>query len=97
MELRPYLDTLPRGGVTEMAARLGISSVFLLQLAARQDGRQPKPELAVLIERDTGGAVPRWDLRPTDWHRIWPELIGREGAPDPAAPPAQGEPAPAQA
>lgn len=26
-----------------------------------------------------------------------PELIGREGAPDPAAPPAQGEPAPAQA
>lgn len=22
-----------------------------------------------------------WDLRPDDWHRIWPELIGTEGAP----------------
>jgi hypothetical protein len=25
--------------------------------------------------------VARWDLRPDDWHRIWPELIGAEGAP----------------
>lgn len=25
--------------------------------------------------------VRRWDLRPADWHRIWPELIGAEGAP----------------
>lgn len=25
--------------------------------------------------------VRRWDLRPDDWHRIWPELIGAEGAP----------------
>jgi DNA-binding transcriptional regulator YdaS (Cro superfamily) len=38
------------------------------------------PRCAV-IERATGGAVRRWDLRPDDWHEIWPELIGTEGAP----------------
>lgn len=33
------------------------------------------------IERHTGGAVRRWDLRPTDWWEIWPELIKAKGAP----------------
>lgn len=33
------------------------------------------------IEAATGGAVRRWDLRPDDWDRIWPELIGQAGAP----------------
>jgi DNA-binding transcriptional regulator YdaS (Cro superfamily) len=42
-------------------------------------------ELAVLIERNSGGAVTRKDLRPSDWHRIWPELIGTKGAPKPKA------------
>jgi len=23
----------------------------------------------------------RWDLRPNDWHEIWPEFIRRKGAP----------------
>ena len=30
------------------------------------------------IERATGGAVSRRDLRPDDWHRIWPELVTHE-------------------
>jgi DNA-binding transcriptional regulator YdaS (Cro superfamily) len=33
------------------------------------------------IEKATNGAVCRWHLRQDDWHRIWPELIGIEGAP----------------
>lgn len=33
------------------------------------------------VEQLCGGAVMRWDMRPDDWHRIWPELIGTEGAP----------------
>jgi DNA-binding transcriptional regulator YdaS (Cro superfamily) len=36
----------------------------------------------VAIERATRLAVRRWDLRPDDWHRIWPELIGADGAPE---------------
>jgi DNA-binding transcriptional regulator YdaS (Cro superfamily) len=81
MTLREFLDTLPRGGLAALAAGLDRSTVYLLQLAARQDGREAGPELAVRIEQATAGAVRRWDLRPADWHRIWPELIGAEGAP----------------
>ncbi len=34
------------------------------------------------LEEATGGELRRWHLRTKDWHRIWPELIGTEGAPD---------------
>lgn len=37
--------------------------------------------LAAAIERHSGSKVKRWDLRPDDWHLIWPELIGTKGAP----------------
>lgn len=81
MELKPYLDALPRGGVTAFAEALEISTVYLFQLAARQNKREPSPELCVRIEKATFGGVMRWDLRPTDWWRIWPELISVPGAP----------------
>lgn len=74
MKLRPYLDTLPRGGVSEFAARIGVSPVYLSQLAVEQDGRVPSPALCVVIERESSRSVCRKDLRPTDWHLIWPEL-----------------------
>lgn len=38
-------------------------------------------EHCAAIEAAVNGGVKRWDLRPDDWHRIWPELIGTEGAP----------------
>lgn len=79
--LRQFLGGLPRGGVTALAGRLGVHPVYLSQLAARQNGREPSPELCVSIERATEGAVTRRDLRPHDWDRIWPELIGAEAAP----------------
>lgn len=79
--LRDYLDKLPRGGIALFATKLGISTVYLSQLAARQDGREPSPELCVQIEVLSGRDVRRWSLRPDDWHRIWPELIGQPGAP----------------
>ena len=41
---------------------------------------------AVQIERATEGAVTRRDLRPDDWHEIWPELaISEEKQPLPSA------------
>ena len=46
-------------------------------------GRVPI-EYAASIERATGGRVTRRDLRPEDWHRIWPELVTAD-APPPAA------------
>lgn len=32
-------------------------------------------EHCAAIEKATAGAVTRRDLRPDDWHRIWPELV----------------------
>lgn len=73
MNLRDYLDSLPRGGTTELAKKLEISTSFLTQLAA---GTSPRsPERCVQIEQVTEGAVTRKELRPDDWQRIWPELI----------------------
>lgn len=69
-----------------MAARCGITPIYLSQIAARQDGRSASPELCVVIERETDCAVRRWDLRPDDWYRIWPELVNAKGAPDVPAP-----------
>jgi DNA-binding transcriptional regulator YdaS (Cro superfamily) len=82
MDLGEFLKSLPRGSGAAFADKLGISRIYLQQLGARQDGREPSPELCVSIERESLRQVRRWDLRPTDWHRIWPELIGTEGAPD---------------
>lgn len=39
------------------------------------------PEHCVAIEQATEREVMRWDLRPSDWWLIWPELIGADGAP----------------
>jgi DNA-binding transcriptional regulator YdaS (Cro superfamily) len=44
-------------------------------------GRVP-PERCVAVSNLTG--VPKWELRPDDWHKIWPELIGADGAPVPS-------------
>lgn len=83
MKLRAYLDSLPRGGVTALANQLGRSPIYVSQLAAEQDGREPSAELSVAFEVATDRQVMRWDLRPADWHRIWPELVGIDGAPQP--------------
>lgn len=50
-------------------------------------GQRPcATDLAVSIERETGMVCRRWELRPDDWHKHWPELIGVEGAPPVPAP-----------
>ena len=84
VDLRTYTTALPHGGMAQFARELGVTPIYLSQLAARQDGRLPSPALCVLIESKSGHAVRRWSLRPDDWHLIWPELIGV--APDDALP-----------
>lgn len=81
MNLRAYLDSLPRGQTTVFASRCGISPVYLSQIAAGQDKREASPALCVVIERESSEMVMRWDLRPDDWHLIWPELRKRKDAP----------------
>lgn len=43
-------------------------------------------ERCVTIERANTLGIKRWDLRPNDWHDIWPELVGAPGAPEPPPP-----------
>lgn len=63
----------------ELATALGKSDAYLYQCLNKH--RQMKPAEAVLIEQATKGELSRWHLRPEDWFKIWPELIGKKGAP----------------
>jgi DNA-binding transcriptional regulator YdaS (Cro superfamily) len=80
MDLKTYIkdlgDELSREAFAE---RVGTKLGHLRNVGY---GLRPcAPELATAIELDSGRTLRRWDLRPEDWHRIWPELIGTEGAP----------------
>lgn len=77
MSFRDYIQA-NRGRGAEIAAALGIPPSYLSQILSGH--RSPSPKLCVQIEQVTEGVVRRWHLRP-DWHLIWPELIGTEGAP----------------
>lgn len=55
-----------------MAVSIGVSPVLVSQWSTGP--RVPPIERCVPIERATGGAVTRKDLRPDDWQKIWPEL-----------------------
>ena len=79
MDLKAYIQA-ERGNATTLAAALGIPPTYLSQMA--RGDRAVTPERASQIESVTSKVVRRWDLRPEDWHRIWPELIGTPGAPE---------------
>ena len=63
------IDSL--GGVTSVARLCGVKPPSVWEW--KQRGSIPIEHCAA-IERATGGAVTRKDLRPDDWARIWPEL-----------------------
>lgn len=75
MDLKTYINELPRGGAAEFAKRLNVSASYLSQLAAGTTHRSP--QRCVEIEVHSGGAVTRKDLRPDDWQSIWPELAAK--------------------
>ena len=79
---RDAVDLL--GGPSKTAAAIGVSPQAVIFW---RDGRRELPmRHGAAIELATGGQVRRWHLWPTEWARIWPELIGTTGAPEaPAA------------
>lgn len=66
-----------------LAELVGVNPASLYQALTRK-GAGFSPAECVRIERESGYELRRWHLRPADWHLIWPELVGIEGAPDPA-------------
>ena len=75
MQIATYFSE-HRGAQAELARALGIpQSLPSAWAAADPQKRRPVPvQHCLAIERATGGAVTRRDLRPDDWHLIWPEL-----------------------
>lgn len=69
------------GGPSKAAGLLGCS----VQAACfYRDGKRSFPvEFCARLSAASG--VARWEMRPADWHLIWPELVGTEGAPQVAA------------
>lgn len=75
MTLNEYLKRPGAMTVSELRVAIGVNSdAQIRQWQHGYAGRVPSPENCVAIEKATGGAVGRRDLRPNDWRRIWPEL-----------------------
>ena len=66
------------GSVSALARAIGMSQQTVWAWIYR---KSIPPEHCAAVERATGGAVMRWDLRPEDWREIWPELAERTDAP----------------
>lgn len=78
MLLTDYLKA-ERGRVATVARRVRLHPAFVSQVA---NGRRPVPvDRAADFEAASDRQVRRWHMFPETWHRIWPELVGTEGAP----------------
>jgi len=58
------------GGTAKLAALMGES----VQTVSNWRDRGIPVAKCAQMEVVTGGAVTRIEMRPNDWHRIWPEL-----------------------
>ena len=81
MDLKTYLKSLPDDDAREQFATQCETSVGHMRNCIYVVGKVLAPANCVLVEKFSGGAVRRWDLRPDDWQAIWPELVGTKGAP----------------
>lgn len=61
------------------ASAAGLNEQYVHQCLTGR--RAMKPKQAVRLELVSGGRIRRWHVRAADWHEVWPELIGAEGAP----------------
>ncbi|WP_150777455.1 transcriptional regulator [Pandoraea sputorum] len=72
MDLKSYLSA-ERGRLSRLSRSIGAHPS---DVSAWASGKRPVPiPFAWPIERDTGGAVTRPELRKDDWQSIWPELM----------------------
>lgn len=83
MDLKTFLSPMAAQARDEFAVRCGTTRGHLQNVM--YGIKSCATDLAVAIERESGHKVNRWDLRPSDWHKHWPELIGSVGAPVPLA------------
>ncbi|WP_076412035.1 transcriptional regulator [Achromobacter xylosoxidans] len=78
MNLNEYFTRDEAISAAALGRCVGVSPALVYQW---RTGRRPVPvEHCADIERVTNGVVSRRDLRPCDWQRIWPELVGEARA-----------------
>ena len=79
MDLNQYLSSPGALTVTELRLRmraLGYEVKSNAQIRQWRTGfRSPGEKNCVGLEKATDGRIRRQDLRPDDWHLIWPELV----------------------
>lgn len=72
MELKKYFFDLPPDERQEFAESVGTTPKHLTNVSY---GRRTLDEkVCVAIEQKTSRIVTRQEMRPDDWHLIWPEL-----------------------
>lgn len=72
-DFQPILKAIAiAGGVRALAKELQVSPSVVTEWAKRSTPVSIKR--CVQLEKYTKGAVTRKELRPNDWHEIWPEL-----------------------
>ena len=79
MKLSDYLKRFSQEQRADFALSVGTTLGHLNNVSYLQ--RTASAALTRSIAAGTGGLVREWELRPDDWHLIWPELIGAVGAP----------------
>ncbi len=72
MQLKDYLLAEGRGAGSSLRRALEVPASLISDWA--NENRPIPIERCAAIEQATNGAVTRQDLRPDDWHKIWPEL-----------------------
>lgn len=75
MRLKEYLSAR-RGEQMRIAKILGVSPSQMSQMVNGTCHISNKR--CVVIEELTSGSVSRKDLKPDDWHSIWPELVDKD-------------------
>lgn len=76
MNLKTYFLTPGSLTVSQLRVAIGArSDAQLRQWQHAYKSRKPGPAYCIAIERATGGLVTRQDLRPVDYHLIWPDLL----------------------
>jgi DNA-binding transcriptional regulator YdaS (Cro superfamily) len=71
-KFKSFLSSMSLQRRDDFARQCGTTYAFLRNVMYGQ--RIAGEKLCVRIERESGGAVTRQDLRPCDWREIWPEL-----------------------
>ena len=78
MTLSEYLKMQGRGSHKDLSRLI---KVHAPDISNWSSGSRPVPaHFCAAIQNATQGLVTRQELRPNDWHLIWPELVSKEAA-----------------